>query len=285
METTTNFGLDTPDDTDLVKDGAAAIRTLGSSIDTSFVDLKGGTTDQVLAKNSGTDLDFKWVTDATGMANPMTTTGDSIYSSSGSTPARLGIGTTGQVLTVAAGVPSWATPTGANKSYSLLSTTALTGATTITVTGLSGYDNFVIQVQNGAGVNVNNQAVLRINTDSGTNYTYAGMILRAASSYAATYLNDSFSNGATSFPLAVMTSGAGQTNFSGGIAILGGNSTGFKAVSVNGTADVGQAAASTDQAGYNYQGIYKGTAVISSISIISLSGNFSQGNVYVYGAV
>jgi hypothetical protein len=50
--------------------------------------------------------------DTTGMTNPMTTTGDTIYSSSGSTPARLGIGTTGQVLTVAGGVPSWATAGG-----------------------------------------------------------------------------------------------------------------------------------------------------------------------------
>ena len=48
--------------------------------------------------------------DTTGMTNPMTTTGDTIYSSPGSTPVRLGIGTTGQVLTVAGGVPSWATP-------------------------------------------------------------------------------------------------------------------------------------------------------------------------------
>jgi hypothetical protein len=60
MATTTNFGWETPDDTDLVKDGAAAMRTLGNSIDTSFVDLKGGSTGQVLAKNSGTDLDFVW---------------------------------------------------------------------------------------------------------------------------------------------------------------------------------------------------------------------------------
>jgi len=49
--------------------------------------------------------------DTTGMTNPMTTTGDIIYSSSGSTPARLGIGSTGNVLTVAGGVPSWAAPT------------------------------------------------------------------------------------------------------------------------------------------------------------------------------
>ena len=48
--------------------------------------------------------------DTTGMTNPMTTTGDTIYSSSGSTPARLGIGSTGQVLTVSGGVPTWATP-------------------------------------------------------------------------------------------------------------------------------------------------------------------------------
>lgn len=60
MATTTNFGWETPDDTDLVKDGAAAMRTLGGAIDTSLVDLKGGTTGQFLAKNSGTDMDFIW---------------------------------------------------------------------------------------------------------------------------------------------------------------------------------------------------------------------------------
>jgi hypothetical protein len=39
-----------------------------------------------------------------------TTTGDIIYASAANTPARLGIGSSAQVLTVAAGVPSWATP-------------------------------------------------------------------------------------------------------------------------------------------------------------------------------
>ena len=64
MATTTNYGWTTPDDTDLVKDGAAAIRTLGSSVDTSFVDLLGGTTGQVLTKASDTDLDFSFTTPA-----------------------------------------------------------------------------------------------------------------------------------------------------------------------------------------------------------------------------
>ena len=53
--------------------------------------------------------------DTTGMTNPMTTTGDTIYSSSGSTPARLGIGSTGNVLTVSGGVPVWAAPAGGGK--------------------------------------------------------------------------------------------------------------------------------------------------------------------------
>jgi len=61
MATTTNFGWETPDDTDLVKDGAAAIRTLGQSIDTSMMDLEGGTAGQILAKASNTDMDFTWV--------------------------------------------------------------------------------------------------------------------------------------------------------------------------------------------------------------------------------
>lgn len=66
MATTTNFGWETPDDTDLVKDGAAAMRTLGNSIDTSFVDLKGGTSGQILSKASNTDLDFTWITNDIG---------------------------------------------------------------------------------------------------------------------------------------------------------------------------------------------------------------------------
>ena len=40
----------------------------------------------------------------------LTTTGDTYYASAAGTPARLGIGSTAQVLTVASGVPSWATP-------------------------------------------------------------------------------------------------------------------------------------------------------------------------------
>jgi hypothetical protein len=102
MATTTNFGWTTPDDTSLVKDGAAAIRTLGQSIDTSMMDLEGGTTGQVLSKASNTDMDFTWVTtdDANAIQNTIVDAkGDLIGATAADTPARLAVGTNGQVLT------------------------------------------------------------------------------------------------------------------------------------------------------------------------------------------
>ena len=45
----------------------------------------------------------------------LTTAGDIAYASAAGTPARLGIGSSAQVLTVASGVPSWATPSGGGK--------------------------------------------------------------------------------------------------------------------------------------------------------------------------
>jgi hypothetical protein len=122
MATTTNFGWDTPDDTDLVKDGAAAIRTLGSSIDTSFVDLKGGSTNEVLAKNSGTDLDFKWVADATGIpATIFDAKGDIIAATAADTADRLAVGANDTVLTAdstAATGLKWASAPAPSYTYS-----------------------------------------------------------------------------------------------------------------------------------------------------------------------
>lgn len=66
MATTTNYGWTTPNDTDLVKDGAAAIRSLGQAIDTTFAELKGGTSGQMLTKASNTDNDYAWVTPEIG---------------------------------------------------------------------------------------------------------------------------------------------------------------------------------------------------------------------------
>jgi hypothetical protein len=115
MATTTNYGWTTPDDTDLVKDGAAAIRTLGSSADTTVKNL-----------------------------SPGTTAGDLDYYTSGTAKARLGIGTVGQVLTVNSGAtaPEWAAlPGGGGKVLQVIQatfgTTTSSSSTSYVDTGLT----------------------------------------------------------------------------------------------------------------------------------------------------
>lgn len=132
--TTTNFGWTVPSDTDLVKDGAAAIRTALGGVDTSMVDLKGGTTGQVLAKASNTDMDFNWIA-----VDPLTildAKGDLISATAADTPARLAVGTNGQVLTADSSTSTglkWATPAG-GKILQVVSGTTNTATTIATTT-------------------------------------------------------------------------------------------------------------------------------------------------------
>ena len=58
---TTNFGWQMPTSTDLVTDLPADFEVFGQAVDTTLVDLKGGTTGQVLSKASNTDMDFTWI--------------------------------------------------------------------------------------------------------------------------------------------------------------------------------------------------------------------------------
>ena len=277
MANTTNFNWETPDDTDLVKDGAAAIRTLGSAIDTSLVDLKGGTTNQVLAKNSNTDMDFKWVADAAGMTNPMTTTGDTIYSSSGSTPARLAIGSTGDVLTVAGGVPTWAAPAGSGANWTLLNSggTALTGAQTVTVSGISGKDKIMVLVSGASSASALTSIGVRFNTDTGNNYYSYGNYIYVAPTYNS--VNFGPQDGATSAVYIAATNTSASGYGSGYCILTGANSSGVKSYQAGGGANGG-----SDQTQYNSGGYYNSASTISSISIFSSIGNLDAGTVFVY---
>jgi hypothetical protein len=189
--TTTNFGWDIPQSTDLVKDGATAIAALGQDIDTALVDLKGGTTGQVLAKASGTDLDFSWVAqdDSNAIQNAIVDAkGDLISATAADTPARLPVGTNGQVLiadsTASTGL-KWGTP--ASGGMTLINTggTALSGTTT-TVSSIPGtYKELIIYV-NDFYASSTFTPKFYLNTDStSSNYSYTGTRIYGATPTAA----------------------------------------------------------------------------------------------------
>jgi hypothetical protein len=125
MATTTNYAWETPDDTDLVKDGASAIRTLGSSIDTT-----------------------------TKALNPSTTLGDIEFrSATANTNTRLGIGTSGQYLTVSGGVPAWGDVSAGGMT--LISTTSLSGTTT-TISSIPQTYNSLFLIVSGVTTSAGN---------------------------------------------------------------------------------------------------------------------------------
>lgn len=163
MPTTSNFGWTTPADTDLVKDGAAAIRTLGNGIDTSLVDLKGGTTGQILSKATNTDLDYTWVTPNVGditevqagtgisvasgtgpipvVTNTVATTfdakGDLVVGTGADTFSKLTVGTNGHTLVADSSTSTglaWAAPAGGGKVLQVVSASSTTDTTVASTT-------------------------------------------------------------------------------------------------------------------------------------------------------
>ena len=139
--------------------GTATVSTAGSLALSQY---EGG---QLYFNTTSAALFFD-IVQTSGMTNPMTTTGDIIYSSSGSTPARLGIGTTGQVLNVASGIPAWATPASGGMTIISTGTLSSTGLTFSSIPGT--YYNLQLSIAgfNAGGSNLQ----IRVNGDTGANY-------------------------------------------------------------------------------------------------------------------
>jgi hypothetical protein len=216
--------------------------------------------------------------DTTGMTNPMTTTGDTIYSSSGSTPARLGIGSTGQVLTVSGGLPVWATPGGAGANWSLLNSggTALSGSTT-TVSGISGQDKLMILVDVASTSVADAFISFRLNGDTGSNYRVIGSEMAFASTYNSA--NFGVKNTTTSLvDLARMANSSGES-VSAYAFLSGCNSSGVKAFN-----SLGAGSGGSGQRVYDVAGYYNSSSTISSVSIVTSAGTFDNGTVFIYGS-
>jgi hypothetical protein len=186
--TTPNFSWPVPTSTDLVKDGATAIEALGDSIDASLVDLKGGTTGQVLSKTSGTDMDFTWVTsdDANAIQNTIVDAkGDLIGATAADTPARLAVGTNGQVLTAdstASTGLAWATPASGGGMTVIASGSIANSATGFSITSIPATYNWLqLVIRNSYSNAADINSRLRVNNLSTGIYAYNQSIAKNAS--------------------------------------------------------------------------------------------------------
>jgi hypothetical protein len=276
---TSNFGWQMPTSTDLVTDLPADFEVFGQAVDTTLVDLKGGTSGQVLAKASNTDMDFTWT--AIDPLVILDAKGDLISATAADTPARLAVGANDTVLTADSSTATglkWAAPSVGGANWSLLNSggTLLTGATTITVSGISGADQIMVLIAS-ASAGADAQIKMRFNADTGSNYFMNGIQLDWSPSYnASNYGSYSFTD--SEIYLGNLSSNASSI-FSGGLQLTGCNAAGVKMWHHATTGNPGGSTGHTSRVGY---GSWNNSATVTSVSLISSSGNFDAGRIYVY---
>jgi hypothetical protein len=251
MATTTNYSWSTPDDTALVKDGAAAIRTLGTAIDSTVF------------TNAGAAIN-KTIIDAKG---------DLIVGSAADTAARLAVGgTDGHVLTVNSGATNgveWAAV--ASGGMTLLSTTSLTGAST-TISGISGtYTDLQIVLQGITAATANGK--IRIAPNGSTNISSqsggdsnATDFRRVAANYILLedFKQTNRTNSQNSFTVKISRYATADS---------------VKSYIISGAFEDD----SGNRGGTIYGGGITTSSAISSLDISYSGGDFSAGTAYVYG--
>ena len=248
MPTTTNYGWTTPADTDLVKDGAAAIRTLGSSIDTTVFNNAGA----AIAKS---------IVDAAG---------DLIYATANDTVARLAIGTAGQVLKVNSGAtaPEW----GAGSALTKISRQSVSAASSVDFDGVftSTYNSYLVIVEQLiASATASLKCQLKYSTNTIETAGYYGATVKSVTE--TTYGNTADMNLAD----ASISSGAGEfSNFKALFSPMG-NDSGRGVVS-------GTGGAGANNRSVIYCGVATTSRTYTGFKMFPSTGTFT-GTFSVYG--
>jgi hypothetical protein len=248
MATTTNYGWTTPDDTALVKDGAAAIRTLGSSVDTTTKNL-----------------------------NPSTTLGDIEYrSSTANVNTRLGLGTAGQVLTVNSGAtaPEWAAPAAGGMTLINTGGTTLTGASVSISSIPATYVNLVLIIRDFLPATDGAELLCRVNGDSNANrHNYWSTNSSNNGGDPVTWSSSSFNVADGDNAVTENLSYIEFFDYSNTTTWKMGR---FTILSVDQTTN-------TSMRAYNGWWGYNQTGAISSLSFLASSGNMTSGTAFLYG--
>jgi hypothetical protein len=245
MPTTTNYGWTTPADTDLVKDGAAAIRTLGTAIDTTTKNL-----------------------------NPETTLGDIAYrSSTANVKTRLGLGTAGQVLAVNSGAtaPEWKTIS--SGGITLISEQTASSSTGIDFTSISSDYKQLLLVWTGINHSAGSTNFsIRFNADTGSNYYTMGLFLEGTSAS----FNGGGGTSMNGAPFGNSVTQSGLNDRCHGIMLIDNYASTTKLKNFN--LEFCYTQNTSTNRFLNYQGVYDSTSAITQINIVRTSGTATMSN-------
>jgi hypothetical protein len=247
MATTTNYGWVTPDDTALVKDGAAAIRTLGSSVDTT-----------------------------TKALNPSTTLGDIEYrSSTANTNTRLGIGTTGQVLTVSGGVPAWSTISAGGMT--LIQETVASANSAIDFTSISGSYKQLLLVWCGIFQSTSgSEFSIRLNSNSGSMYANKGIRWEDATPSLIEQFDSTISTAGANPPIGNGNTSSDLSEVSTGTLLIDNYASTTKAKEYS--CSWGYRRIGVGSRSGNLNGIFNSTSAITSLNIFRINGSATLSN-------
>jgi hypothetical protein len=235
-----------------------------------------GTNDQVLTADSAETTGLKWVTPA---ANPITTEGDLVVGDASGDPVRVPVGTAGQVLASDGDTVEWVSPAGGfSPVFTSIATTTLSGSATVTVSGLSGYKTYLVRVAGASSASASSQIVIAVN-DQRSDYDHGSITLNGDAAYSASIFSSGVA-GPSDIPLIFMSNNAGS-NGGASLLIFGGDQTGQSLYQFNGAASA--SAGTGNKANWGI-GLHDRTAVVSSVVLRSLTGNFDTGSITVYGA-
>ena len=291
-----------PTATDLVTDLPADFEVFGQAVATSMADLLGGTSGQILAKNSNTDMDFVWVAndvgDITGvtagtgisgggtsgtvtvtnsMATAIDAKGDLVAGTGADAFARLAVGTNGQVLTAASGETTGLKFTTPGLTH--IQSTTFTAAATLNISSVfsSTYDNYRV-VCNMKGSTADATVTLRMLTGTTTQDTSANYFGSYTETTAGAGTSTGGSSATTSMGLGTLETTAGgyfgmSMDFISPNLAQSSNST-FQASVLTGAGAFG---GRTGNFALNTSTQYTGFCLIAS------TGNLEGGTVRVYG--